>query len=819
MFRKVLGSVCLSVAMWNTDLRAAMILADKFDYPDGILQIVSTNKWVGHSGTTNQVDVSQGALNLTGAETQDVNALLSGQPYLPISGGMIYAGFDLKLSALPSKSGAYFAHFKDATNDFRGRIWTLANGAASGSFRLGISSGSSSAAAVVLNTDLQTGVSYKVVCSLVVSNAAFTLWLNPKSESDTHILVDASGGIPIAAFAFRQATGIGTMTIDNVVVGTAFQDIVPRTPEPPSSTSEATQANPATSPTAAPQINQVATVAPVPLVITLQPESRTVAAGQDVSFEAQARGAEPMVFQWQFNQKDIPAATNQVLAISKAGPAQQGDYRVVVQNPSGQATSIAARLTVIGPEPPQISSQPISLTIDQGQTANFFIAATGTAPLSYQWRLGGADIAGATEPTLTLSNAQVSQSGDYRVIVRNSAGSVESEIATLAVNATVVKAPADTSKLPIVRFTNYLTGLICPGDRLTNTFSEHALRPGETLTMRVQVSASDKRPVTLSMADARPLPASARWEFRETVGTNLSATFTFAPTRQDLGSNYVISVNTSNATGTNAATWWFHVPTEAEQQIVISEFLANPATTETAPHFNPLRRAAPPPNPSWNDEFVELVNDSERDVDLSNWALFDSEHVRHRFTEPFVLRAKGAIVVYGGPRVGFPPLLMTPTIWANASATGLGLDNSGNDAIILRNPEGQLVSRLVYSEIISAKGSLTRFPTLTDDFVPHESVSASPTSPGVNYDGRRFNEVSPWPPAPLALTVRLERSAGVVLTWSAERDRSYSVLHAENPAGPFSSLATRLRFLDASGRYEVGNLKPDGTRFYRISIP
>src|SRR5262249_53256161 len=40
------------------------------------------------------------------------------------------------------------------------------------------------------------------------------------------------------------------------------------------------------------------------------------------------------------------------------------------------------------------------------------------------------------------------------------------------------------SKAPTVRFTNYLSNLVRPGDLPTNTFNEHALRPGETLTMQ-----------------------------------------------------------------------------------------------------------------------------------------------------------------------------------------------------------------------------------------------------------------------------------------------------------------------------------------------
>lgn len=821
MFRNIVGSVGLSLALWSGNARAAVILSESFEYPDGVLQTVSSGRWTGHSGTTNQVDVAQGALNLTGAETQDVNALLSGQPYAPSDGTVLYARFDLKMATLPSRTGAYFAHFKDATDGFRGRIWALTNGAAPGSFRLGISSGSGSSAAVVLNTDLQPGIRYKVVCSLAVSNAAVSLWLNPVVEADAHVSAEPSSGVSVAAFAFRQATGIGAMAIDDLAVGTSFRDVVPpnetaSSPSPPDAHETAPTA-PAPVIVEPPAPTPVSPPSTVGLAITVQPESQTVLAGQEVSFNARAQGAEPMRFQWQFNQADIPAATNQILRIASASPAQQGDYRFVVKNASGQAASVAARLTVIGPEPPQIISQPVSLTINQAQTASFAVAASGSAPLDYQWRFNGADIASATASTLTLTNVQPNQTGTYRVGVRNSGGSVESEPVALTVLLPVVEPLPDPAKLPVILFTNYLANVIRRGDQLTNTFIEHALLPGESLTLRVRVSAPAEQGVRLS-ADTRGLPASARWELSETTGTNWVATFRFSPTAGEAGSNFVASLQAWNGAGTNSSSWWFYVPTEREQQIVLSEFLPNPAASEAAPHFNPLRRAEPAPNPTWQDEYIELVNDSGRDADLSRWALFDSEHVRHRFEEPFVLGARAAVVIYGGPRTGFPPMLPAPTIWANANATGLGLNNSGGDTIILRNAEGRMVSRIVYSAS-STNGSLTRFPTLHDDFLPHASVSVNPASPGLHYDGQKFSEISLRAPAPIRLGVTLESRTRAVLTWNAERNRSYSVLQAENPAGPFSVLATGLRFPDATGKYEVEPSNAETARFYRISLP
>jgi hypothetical protein len=73
--------------------------------------------------------------------------------------------------------------------------------------------------------------------------------------------------------------------------------------------------------------------------------------------------------------------------------------------------------------------------VTAGQAASFTVTATGTAPLSYQWRKDGVAITNATNATLTLAAAAVSDAGIYSVVVTNSAGSVTSSGAALTVSA------------------------------------------------------------------------------------------------------------------------------------------------------------------------------------------------------------------------------------------------------------------------------------------------------------------------------------------------------------------------------------------------
>ena len=86
--------------------------------------------------------------------------------------------------------------------------------------------------------------------------------------------------------------------------------------------------------------------------------------------------------------------------------------------------------------PPVIFAQPQSQTIPSGNTATFGVLADGSGSLSCQWSFNGTNIDGATDSSLTLTNVQFSQAGNYAVLVTNLYGSVLSSNAVLTVTAT-----------------------------------------------------------------------------------------------------------------------------------------------------------------------------------------------------------------------------------------------------------------------------------------------------------------------------------------------------------------------------------------------
>jgi hypothetical protein len=168
-------------------------------------------------------------------------------------------------------------------------------------------------------------------------------------------------------------------------------------------------------------------------VISIPPRGQTACAGQTAVFSVSAAGGS---YAWRFNGTYIPYANASTLIITNASASNAGSYSVLVENFFGYQISSNAMLTVN--YPPVTTAQPVSQAVVPGSDAQFSVAADGTAPLSYQWFRDQTNaIAGATGPSLTLSNVQPSDAGSYSVSVGNACSTVNSGVAslTLAVNS------------------------------------------------------------------------------------------------------------------------------------------------------------------------------------------------------------------------------------------------------------------------------------------------------------------------------------------------------------------------------------------------
>jgi hypothetical protein len=166
--------------------------------------------------------------------------------------------------------------------------------------------------------------------------------------------------------------------------------------------------------------------------ITGQPQSRTNTAGTTAAFTVSVDGAAPLGYQWFKDQTNtLAGATNAALSLTNVQSIDAAGYSVLVTNAYGSATSSVATLTVLFP--PVIVQQPQSRAAVVGGTAQFNVSVTGNTNRTYQWQLSATDILGRTNTALVLTNIQLADFGDYRVIVSNPGGSATSQVAHLTI--------------------------------------------------------------------------------------------------------------------------------------------------------------------------------------------------------------------------------------------------------------------------------------------------------------------------------------------------------------------------------------------------
>jgi hypothetical protein len=185
---------------------------------------------------------------------------------------------------------------------------------------------------------------------------------------------------------------------------------------------------------------------------------------------------------------------------------------------------------------PSITAQPASQAVTTGQAATFSVAATGTAPLSYQWKKNGAAIGLATSSTYTTPATTSTDNGaQFAVLVSSSDGSIASNPATLTVNS----------------------GAVVPS--ITAQPVSQTVTAGQTATFNIVATGT--------------LPLSYQWQRNgmAIIGATSTAYTTAATTLSDNGAQFSIAVSDSaGSVISNPATLTVNA-TSSQLQIMTSQ--------------------------------------------------------------------------------------------------------------------------------------------------------------------------------------------------------------------------------------------------------
>jgi hypothetical protein len=203
----------------------SILFCDSFSYPNGPLLPNSAFLWGHRAGVFGQCEITNGALQITSSQTEDVVVTLAASPYKPGSNAVLYAAFQATFLTLPKLAPEYFAHFGDG-NILRARIYVGTSNALPGCFRLFVGNGSDSN--VMLPWNLHTNLAYTLITRYAIDSATTTLWINPAVESDPGTTArDALTPVSVSSYGFRQDAGLGsTVLVDDFRVGLSFASVV-----------------------------------------------------------------------------------------------------------------------------------------------------------------------------------------------------------------------------------------------------------------------------------------------------------------------------------------------------------------------------------------------------------------------------------------------------------------------------------------------------------------------------------------------------------------------------------------------------------------
>jgi len=218
-----------------------------------------------------------------------------------------------------------------------------------------------------------------------------------------------------------------------------------------------------------------------PVSIATQPAAQTVSQGASASFSVGINNPSGLTvtYQWSFNGTPISGATGSTYTIPSAQPSHVGSYTVAVTSNGSTLTSSAATLTVNPVTPVSIATHPSSLSVIQGSGASFTatINNPGALAVTYQWRLNGVPISGATASSYSIPGVQPVNVGSYTLAVTSNGSTVVTNPATLSMTPT--QRPAGTAILHTPDIVHPATGNVYDQFLLTGAAASITADPGQ----------------------------------------------------------------------------------------------------------------------------------------------------------------------------------------------------------------------------------------------------------------------------------------------------------------------------------------------------
>ncbi len=210
----------LAIAMLASAASAAILASDDFSYTGAL----TANGWTAYSGADGSI-TSDGNVASVGSGAED---LRFSSAFADQLAGDTFAAFNLSVSAVGGTPTYTFGFLDGTAMESRFALVSSGTGYAISIFGAGTAN-------LAQTAELSFSTSYLITLAYDATTFTHSLWVN--SDGTDEATPDASfvngSNTGIDNFFIRQATGSGTYTLDNMVVGESFADVAPApVPEP-----------------------------------------------------------------------------------------------------------------------------------------------------------------------------------------------------------------------------------------------------------------------------------------------------------------------------------------------------------------------------------------------------------------------------------------------------------------------------------------------------------------------------------------------------------------------------------------------------------